>query len=57
MQETKCKGEKAKQIGEGYKIVFLGRTSTRNGVGIDKEIYERVIKNNDGVPNYDKSSG
>jgi len=40
VQETKWKGEKAKEIGEGYKIIYSGRTSTRNGVGVI--LYEEI---------------
>uniref|UniRef100_A0A914X4N9 Reverse transcriptase domain-containing protein n=1 Tax=Plectus sambesii TaxID=2011161 RepID=A0A914X4N9_9BILA len=34
IQETKWKGAKAREIGEGYKLYYNGDNSTRNGVGI-----------------------
>ena len=34
VQETKWKGNKARQIGEGYKLYYSGTSTTRNGVGI-----------------------
>jgi len=34
VQETKWKGEKAKEIRESYKIICSGRTSSRNGIGV-----------------------
>ena len=34
VQETKWAGAKAKDIGEGYKILYNGIARTRNGVGI-----------------------
>nr|GFD04844.1 hypothetical protein [Tanacetum cinerariifolium] len=46
VQETKWKGEKAKEIGEGYKIIYSGRTSTRNGVGVilDEDMKINVVE-------------
>ena len=34
MQETKWKGAKAKDIGEGYKIYYFGTSNNRNGVAV-----------------------
>lgn len=34
IQETKWKGNKARDIGEGYKLIYHGVTSSRNGVGV-----------------------
>ncbi|XP_059052325.1 uncharacterized protein LOC131846924 [Achroia grisella] len=34
IQETKWKGAKAKEIGEGYKFYYVGSDGKRNGVGI-----------------------
>ena len=34
VQETKWKGNKAREIGEGYKLYYSGASTTRNGVGI-----------------------
>ena len=33
-QETKWKGNKARAIGEGYKLYYSGASTARNGVGI-----------------------
>ena len=30
VQETKCKGAKAKEIGDGYKLFYSGVDNTRN---------------------------
>ena len=43
VQETRWKGEKAKEIGEGYKIIYAGKTSSRNGVGV---VVDEVMKAN-----------
>uniref|UniRef100_A0A914WAH4 Endonuclease/exonuclease/phosphatase domain-containing protein n=1 Tax=Plectus sambesii TaxID=2011161 RepID=A0A914WAH4_9BILA len=34
VQETKWKGSKARDLGEGYKLYFNGTTSNRNGIGV-----------------------
>ena len=34
VQETKWKGEKAKELIEGFKVIYVGESSKRNGVGI-----------------------
>nr|XP_049699855.1 craniofacial development protein 2-like [Helicoverpa armigera] len=45
LQETKWKGTKAREIGEGYKFYYCGSDGKRNGVGIvlDKNLKESVI--------------
>ena len=34
VQETKWKGSKAKEIGEGYKMYYFGTSNNRNGVAV-----------------------
>ena len=34
VQETRWKGSKAKQVGDGYKLYYHGETNNRNGIGI-----------------------
>ena len=34
IQETKWSGAKSRDIGDGYKLLYNGSNSTRNGVGI-----------------------
>ena len=34
VQETKWKGAKARGMGEGYRMVYMGTETKRNGVGI-----------------------
>ena len=34
IQETRWKGSKAKLLGDGYKLLYHGNESKRNGVGI-----------------------
>ena len=34
VQETKWKGEKARELGNGYKLYYMGTDNKRNGVGI-----------------------
>ena len=34
VQETRWKGSKAKELGEGYKLYYHGDTTNRNGIGI-----------------------
>ena len=45
VQEAKWKGSKAKEIGDGFKLFYLGMHNKRNGVGIilNKELKENVI--------------
>ncbi|KAJ0175133.1 hypothetical protein K1T71_009274 [Dendrolimus kikuchii] len=45
VQETKWKGMKAKEIGEGYKLYYSGRDGKRNGVGVilDSEWKKNVV--------------
>ena len=34
VQETKWKGDRSKELGEGYKINYNGAETRRNGVGV-----------------------
>ena len=34
VQETRWRGERAKELGEGYKIYYVGEKNGRNGVGV-----------------------
>ena len=34
LQELKWKGEKSKELGEGVKLIYMGKENKRNGVGI-----------------------
>ena len=34
VQEVRWKGERAREVGEGYKIFYVGEQSGRNGVGV-----------------------
>jgi len=45
VQETKWKWEKVKEIGEGYKIIYSGWISIRNGVEVifDKEMKIKAV--------------
>ena len=45
VQETRWKGEKAKYIGEGYKMLYRGSENKKNGVGIisKKEQVDKVV--------------
>ena len=45
VQETKWKGNRAKEIGDGYKILYCGKDTRRNGVGIivSEEYKHQVI--------------
>ena len=46
IQETKWKGSKAREIGEGYKLFYHGTTAQRNGVGIvlNEELKTKVVE-------------
>ncbi|MGL4931832.1 MAG: endonuclease/exonuclease/phosphatase family protein, partial [Aeromonas sp.] len=46
MQETKWKGAKARDIGEGYKLYYYGVTNNRNGVAIiiSKKLRDNVVE-------------
>ncbi|XP_037787799.1 craniofacial development protein 2-like [Penaeus monodon] len=48
IQETKWRGEKAKEIGNGYKLFYYGMNNRRNGVGIilDPEMKKNVLEVN-----------
>ena len=45
VQETRWEGQKAKELGEGYKMSYSGEDSERNSVGIivSPEMKERVL--------------
>ena len=46
VQETKWKGSKAKEIGEGFKLYYHGICRARNGIGIilSKEWQNKIIE-------------
>ncbi len=46
VQETKWKGSKAKEIGEGYKVIYHGTSSTRNGIAvvISRRFHDKVTE-------------
>ena len=46
VQETKWKGSKAKEIGEGFKLYYHGICRARNGIGIilSKEWQDKILK-------------
>ncbi|XP_046409103.1 craniofacial development protein 2-like [Ischnura elegans] len=46
VQETKWKGAKAKEIGEGYKLYYDGTRSNQNGVGIivKSNLFDNVVE-------------
>ncbi|XP_051574277.1 uncharacterized protein LOC127452701 [Myxocyprinus asiaticus] len=48
IQETRWKGSKARDIGEGYKLLYHGVRSSQNGVGmaISKRLRESVVEVN-----------
>ena len=39
VQETKWTGKRARELGEGFKILYSGEKSSRNGVGVIIYIY------------------
>ncbi|XP_047469168.1 uncharacterized protein LOC125025240 [Penaeus chinensis] len=45
VQETKWKGAKAKELGNGFKLFYTGTDRRRNGVGIilDDNLYKGVL--------------
>ena len=47
-QETRWKGAKAREVGEGYKLYYYGVENKRNGIGIilEKELVEQVVEVN-----------
>lgn len=54
VKETIWKRNKAKEIGNGYKTFYTGKTSGRNGVGVlldesVKTIFIDVIRKSDGI--------
>ena len=46
LQETKWVGEKAKEIGTGFKLWYSGKVGNKNGVGIvvDKTLKDEVVE-------------
>ncbi|XP_050497452.1 craniofacial development protein 2-like [Diabrotica virgifera virgifera] len=46
IQETRWKGQRAKELGDGYKLWYVGSSNTRNGVGIiaDSEMKDNVVE-------------
>lgn len=48
VQETMWKGEKARELGNGYKIFYCGAGTKKNGVGItlDPDLKKNVLKVN-----------
>ena len=46
MQDTKWKGSKAKEIGEGYKMYYFGTSNKRNGVGVilERDLHDNILK-------------
>ena len=46
VQETKWKGSKAKEIGEGYKMYYFGTSNNRNGVAVilEREWHDKILK-------------
>ena len=47
VQETKCKGQKAKEVDKsGFKLWYIGTTSNKNRVGvlIDKSLKDGVVE-------------
>ncbi|XP_047492408.1 craniofacial development protein 2-like [Penaeus chinensis] len=48
VQETKWKGQKAKELGNGYKLYYVGENNKRNGVGVvlSPEMKEGVVQVN-----------
>ena len=46
VQETQWKGNKAREIGEGYKLYYSGASTARNGVGIilHSEWHDKILE-------------
>lgn len=46
VQELKWKGAKSRDLGEGYKLLYYGTTTTRNGVGVvlHETLRDRVLE-------------
>ena len=51
IQETKWKGSRSRDIGDGYKLLYYGQSSNRNGVGI---VVSEVLR--DKINNVDRIS-
>jgi hypothetical protein len=45
LQEIRWKGQGARELGEGYKLLYSGGTDKKNGVGVilDQEMKEKVV--------------
>ena len=45
LQETRWRGNSAREIGEGYKLFYAGESSGRNGVGVvvDSDLRDSVV--------------
>ena len=45
LQETKWKGDKVKELIDGYKFFYIGKTNTKNGVAIvvDEDLKEKIV--------------
>ena len=46
MQETKWTGKSKRELGEGFKNLYSGEKSSRNGVGVilNPELKEKVVE-------------
>ena len=46
LQETKWKGDKAKELTDCYKFFYVGKNNTANEVGIvvDKDLKEKIVR-------------
>ena len=46
VQETKWKGAKPKEIGEGYNMYYFGTSNNRNGVAVilEREWHDKILK-------------
>ena len=46
VQEVRWKGERVRELGEGYKIYYVGEKSGRNGVGVivSRNLVDRVME-------------
>lgn len=43
LYETKWKGDKVKEVTDGYKLYYIGKNNARNGVGavVEKNLKEK----------------
>ena len=46
LHETKWKGDKVKELADGYKLFYAGKNNTGNRVGIvvDKDMKEKIVR-------------